>query len=382
MRKCFIISFFVSIILSRISFAQTDIRDSLITSGIDQIYSIKFEQAENTFQNLKNKFPSDLAGTFFLTMIDWWRILLNTTNEKYDNGFLIKLNNIIEKCDSILDKNPKNIDVLFFKGGAIGFRGRLRALRHSWLKAADDGRLALPIIKKVTSLDSRNYDAIFGLGIYNYYASILPDKYPILKPFMLFMPSTDKDEGIRQVKLTAEKGIYAKYEANYFLMLIYFTDEDKPFESYKYASLLAKKFPDNPVFEKWEGRIAAKVGNSFTASEIFKNVLIKGQKKMMGYDDDITTRESLYYIADYYWNINKIDSSKLLFEKCVEYSSKIDKDKESGFYVNSLVYLGMINDVQNNRNKAIEYYKKILDMEEYKQSHKLAEKYLETPFKK
>jgi len=315
-------------------------------------------------------------------MIDWWRILLNTTIEKYDEGFLSKLNAIIEKCDLILEKDKNNAEVLFFKGGAIGFRGRLRALRQSWIKAADDGRLALPIIKKVTSLEPNNYDAIFGLGIYNYYASILPEKYPILKPFMLFMPSTDKDEGIRQVKLTAEKGKYAKYEANYFLMLIYFTDEDKPFESYNYASKLVKEFPDNPVFEKWGGRIAAKVGNSLTASEIFKNVLLKGQKKMMGYYDDITKREALYYIADYYWNINKVDSSKILFEKCVEYSSKIDKDKESGFYVNSLVYLGMINDIQNNRNKAIEYYKKILDMEEYKQSHELAEKYLQTPFKK
>lgn len=382
MRKCFIISFFISIILSQICFAQTDIRDSLITTGIDQIYSIKFEQAEYTFQNLKNNFPSDPAGIFFLTMIDWWRILLNTTNEKYDDRFLKKLNDIIEKCDLILEKDPNNVEVLFFKGGAIGFRGRLRALRHSWLKAADDGRLALPIIKKVTSLKPNYYDAIFGLGIYNYYASILPDKYPILKPFMLFMPSTDKDEGIRQVKLTAEKGKYAKYEANYFLMLIYFTDENQPFESYKYASLLAKEFPDNPVFEKWEGRIAAKVGNSLTASEIFKNVLLKGQKKMMGYDDDITTREALYYIADQYWKINKLDSSKIFFEKCAEHSAKIDKDKESGFYVNSFIYLGMINDVQKNRNAAISFYKKVLEMEEYQQSHELAEKYLETPFKK
>jgi len=315
-------------------------------------------------------------------MIDWWRILLNTTNEKYDDNFLKKLNNIIEICDAILDKDPKNVEILFFKGGAIGFRGRLRALRQSWLKAADDGRLALPIIKKVTSLDPNNYDAIFGLGLYNYYASILPEKYPILKPFMLFMASTDKDEGIRQVKLTAEKGKYARYEANYFLMLIYFSDENKPYESYNYATILSKQFPDNPVFEKWEGRIAAKVGNNLTASEIFKSVLSKGQNKMMGYDDDVTKREAVYYIADQYWKTNKIDSSKMFFEKCIDLSKKIDKDNESGFYINALIYLGMINDVQNNRNVAIDYYKRVLDLDNYKQSHELAEKYLETPYKK
>jgi len=363
-------------------FAQNNLRDSLITKGINQIYSIKFPEAEKTFNSLKKNFPNDPAGNFFLAMIDWWRILLNTTVEKYDDEFIDKLNFIISMCDSILEKKPDNVNALFFKGGAIGFRGRLRALRFSWLKAADDGRNALPIVEKVLKLDPNNNDAIFGMGIYNYYASILPDKYPILKPFMIFMPSTDKEEGIKQVKRTAEKGKYAKYEANYFLMLIYFSDENKPFLANNYARILTKAFPDNPVFEKWEGRITAKLGNSLRASEIFKDILLKGIEKFMGYGDDITKREAVYYIADRYWKENKIDSSKIFFQNCIDYSAKIDKDKTSGFYINALIYLGMINDVQNNRKAAIEYYNKVLDLDEYKQSHDLAEKYLETPYKK
>jgi len=382
MSKSFITSFLLTVFLTVNCFAQNNLKDSLITVGIKQIYSIKFVEAESTFDSLKENFPQNPAGDFFLAMIDWWRILLNTTVEKYDDRFLDKLNIIINKCDSILEKNPNDVDALFFKGGAIGFRGRLRALRFSWLKAADDGRKALPIVQKVLTLDPNNNDAIFGMGIYNYYASILPDKYPILKPFMIFMPSTDKDEGIKQVKQTAEKGKYAKYEANYFLMLIYFSDENKPYISYKYAKILTKYFPDNPVFEKWEGRIAAKIGKSLEASKIFKDVLEKGKKKMAGYFDDISKREAYYYIADRYWKENKIDSSKILFKECLNLSTEIDKEKESGFLINALLYMGMINDVQKNRKAAINYYNKVLDLDEYKQSHNLAEKYLEKPYKK
>ena len=40
----------------------------------------------------------------------------------------------IFQCDKLLDVDEKNVDALFFKGGAIGFRGRLRAIRESWLK--------------------------------------------------------------------------------------------------------------------------------------------------------------------------------------------------------------------------------------------------------
>ena len=382
MRKSLITSFLFIVFFTTTYFAQKNVRDSLITIGINQIYSIKFVKADSTFKTLSDKFPNDPAGIFFLSMIDWWRILLNTTVEKYDDRFLEELNFIIDKCDTILEIEPNNVDVLFFKGGAIGFRGRLRSLRSSWFKAADDGRKALPIIEKVLLLEPNNNDAIFGLGIYNYYASILPDKYPILKPIMIFMSLTDKEEGLRQVKRTAEKGKYAKYEAIYFLMLIYFTDENKPLLSYNYSKKLTKDFPDNPVFEKWEGRIAAKIGNSLRASEIFKDVLLKGQKKMTGYIDDITKREAVYYIADQYWKENKIDSSKIFFEDCVKYSKVIDKGKESGFYINALIYLGMINDVQKNRIAAIEYYNRVLDLDEYKKSHELAEKYLENPYKK
>jgi len=96
----------------------------------------------------------------------------------------------------------------------------------------------------------------------------------------------------------------------------------------------------------------------------------------------ITKREASYYIADRYWKENKIDSSKIFFEQSLKYSKVIDKGKESGFYINTLIYLGMINDVQNNRKAAIEYYNRVLDLDRYKQSHQLAEKYLKNPYKK
>ena len=75
-----------------------------------------------------------------------------------------------------------------FKGGAIGFRGRLRATRDSWIKAADDGREALPIVEQASKLDSNNTDVELGFGIYNYYAAVIPDEYPMIKPLMIFFP--------------------------------------------------------------------------------------------------------------------------------------------------------------------------------------------------
>lgn len=166
--------------------AQDEKYDSLVTNGIKQIYNIKFDKAETTFRELIADYPDHPAGRFFLAMIDWWKILLNPDDESHDELFFQKLEDVIYQCDQLLDKNPGDVDALFFKGGAIGFRGRLRSLRESWLKAADDGREALPIVERASTLDSNNVDVQLGFGIYDYYASVIPDEFPLLKPLMIF----------------------------------------------------------------------------------------------------------------------------------------------------------------------------------------------------
>ena len=196
--------------------------DSLVTTGIKQIYNIKFPEAEKTFRMVIANYPDHPAGRFYLAMIDWWKVLLDLDSEKHDEIFFQKLEDVIFQCDELLKKNPENVDALFFKGGAIGFRGRLRANRNSWLKAADDGREALPIVERAADLDSSNVDVQLGFGIYNYYAAVIPDEYPMIKPLMLFFPSGDKEKGIEQLNNVAFNGKYAKYEAQYFLMTLIF----------------------------------------------------------------------------------------------------------------------------------------------------------------
>jgi tetratricopeptide (TPR) repeat protein len=356
--------------------------DSLVATGIKQIYNIKFPEAEKTFRILIADYPNHPAGRFYLAMIDWWKILLNLDSEEYDEIFYQKLEDVIFQCDELLKKNPENVDALFFKGGAIGFRGRLRANRDSWLKAADDGREALPIVERASELDSNNVDVQLGFGIYNYYAAVIPDEYPMIKPLMLFFPSGDKEKGIEQLNNVAFNGKYAKYEAQYFLMTLYFNYENNAYQADEYAQMLTKEFPDNPVFERWKGRIEAKKGNYAAASLIFKNIIDRADSGFTGYNVPKTKREADYYIAYQYFNSDKLDSAMIYFDDCAKISKQVDEDEESGFQVNAVLYIGMINDLWNKRDAAISNYKKVLDMNEYANSHKLAEGYIENPFKK
>ncbi len=355
--------------------------DSLVTAGIKQVYNIKFLGAEKTFRKVIADYPDHPAGRFFLAMIDWWKILIDMDSEKNDEIFFQKLEDVIFQCDQILKKDPQNVDALFFKGGSIGFRGRLRAYRDSWLKAADDGREALPIVERAAHLNPKNVDVQLGFGIYNYYAAVIPDEYPMIKPLMFFFPEGDKKKGLEQLTNTASNGKYAKYEALYFLMTLYYSYENNPFKAAEYADMLTKEFPDNPTFQRWKGRIAVKKGDYVFASEVFKNIFDKIKAGYTGYNVKRTKREASYYIGLQFFNTDQLDSSFYYFRDCEKVSKEIDEE-ESGFLVNAVLYQGMIYDLWGKRNDAIKKYEAILDMDEYANSYKQAENYLEKPFKK
>lgn len=355
--------------------------DSLVTSGIKQIYNIKFSEAKSTFDLLSVKYPDHPAGKFFLAMIDWWKILLDPDSEQYDDLFIKKLDGVINQCDKILDKDPNNFEALFFKGGALGFRGRLHSFRESWLKAASDAKEAMPMLGDAYKVKPQNIDLRFGFGIYDYYAEVIPGKYPFIKPLMFFLPKGDKEKGIKELNYAADKGKFTKYEARYFLMSIYYNYENNPYKADEYADELIKDFPDNPVFERWKGRIMAKEGNNLVAATYFSDILEKANGNMPGYNYPSVRREASYYVGLHLKNVGKLDSAKYYFNTCAKLSKQLDKDEESGFLINSYLYLGMINDLQGKREDAISDYKLLLDMKNYGKSHELAKEYLKTPYK-
>jgi len=379
LKKLYVL-FFLLLISSSLS-AQDARFDSLSINGIRKIYNMKFGEAETIFRRQISDYPNHPAGRFFLSMIDWWKIIVDPDNESYDEIYFQKLEDVIFQCDQLLDNDPDNVDALFFKGGAIGFRGRLRAFRESWIKAADDGREALPIVEHASRLDPSNMDVQLGFGIYNYYAAVIPNDFPLLKPLMIFFPKGDKEKGLAQLKSTATSGKYAKYEARYFLMTLYYSYENNPYEAENYAKMLTEDFPDNPVFQRWLGRIEAKKGDNVKASAIFKDALYKASKNFNGYNTKKTEREAAYYIAVQYKYEYKLDSSKIYFERCAEVSKSVDTKEASGFLINAYLYLGMINDLQGNRGKAEDYYNMLLDLRDYANSRNLAKQYLETPYR-
>jgi tetratricopeptide (TPR) repeat protein len=372
----------LTLLFSAISInAQDWVRfDSLLVKGIDQIYGIKFQEAEKTFKIVEKEYPRHPAGKFFGAMITWWKIATDIDNTQYDDEFYDQVEEAIDLCDDILDDNDKNVDGLFFKGGSLGFRGRLHAIRESWFDAALDGKEALPLIFKAYENDPTRIDVQMGFGIYNYYAAVIPTRYPVVKPFMVFFPKGDKDKGLKQLEHVAFNGRYTKIESRYFLMTLYFQFENNWEEAMKYAKLLIKDYPDNPVFQKYYGTIFVRKNDYESAQKVFRNVLDKVKKGYPAYNDRFE-REAEYYIGMHHREKGNIDSTVYYLSKSVAISKVIEKDEPKGFLIMGSLYLAMAYDKIGRRQDAIKLYKEVLEYKDRSSSHKLAEQYLKTPYR-
>ncbi|MCX6133538.1 MAG: hypothetical protein NTU47_06970 [Ignavibacteriales bacterium] len=353
--------------------------DARVQRGIGHIYSIEFEKADKEFAEVVRLAPEHPAGYFFHAMTEWWRILSNFDDESRDGAFLAMLDKVVEMCEKRLDANENDVTALFFKGGAAGFKGRLRSNRGAWLLAAKDGLVALPSIRRANKLEPANYDVLLGMGMYNYYADVVPSQYPVVKPLMLFLPGGDKKKGLEQLELAATKARYAKVEAMYFLLQTYFSYEKQYVRALELARELHSKYPNNPLFHRMYGRCYVSLGYWAEAFQVFNEVEVRFRKHQVGYDD-FDAREAYYYTGRHYFLAGRLDDALKDLYRCDEISVKIDKHVSSGFMSMANLTIGMIFDLQKKRGSALAQYQKVLNMKEYENTYKEARRFMDKPY--
>jgi tetratricopeptide (TPR) repeat protein len=353
--------------------------DSLAGRGIDHVYNLEFEAAESEFSRLITLKPHHPAGHFFSAMVLWWRILIDIENEQYDDEFLEALDRVIVMCDSLLDVDESDVTAIFFKGGAIGFQGRLQFHRNDYFSAADAGRRALPLVQIASTLDPNNHDILLGAGIYNYYAEVIPDQYPYLKPLLLFVPAGDRQKGLAQLALAAEKGKYASVESSYFLMQAYYFYEHDYARALAVALRLTARFPNNMLFQRYLGRCFISLNNWERGRGVFADIADRAQRGVRGYTE-VSEREATYYLGMYEMNRRSYEKALEHFYRCDALSRGLDRTRASGFMVMANLKIGMIYDKLSRRDLATNQYEKVLEMHEFRNSHEEAERYLNSPF--
>jgi tetratricopeptide (TPR) repeat protein len=352
--------------------------DSVLRAGVQHIYNLEFDAAHTDFNTVLKMYPEHPAGYFLDAMVEWWRVVTLRHSTQYDQGFLDRIESVVSVCDKQLDKDGSDIVALFFKGGALGYRARFYAMRESMLKAANDGLAAVNIMNECKKIAPGNHDIMLGTGIYSYYAAVMPEKYPMLKPIMVMFPGGDAHMGKAYLDAAARLGRYANVEAEVQLMQIYLDWEQNAGEAIHYARSLHERYPKNPMFQRYLGRCYYSLGVRDSLELTFRDVLNRYVAKQAGYDHS-SAREALYYIGWARMQDSDLDMALKYFYKCDEASRSLDQDP-SGFMVRTNLNLGYIYDLQGKRDLAIKQYNKVMSWEDRNGSHAQAQRYLQTPY--
>ena len=354
--------------------------DTLLLQGIEKIYNVEFDEAEKKFTEVIKLYPDHPAGYFMDAMIDWWRVNLFQRRNDVDQRLLSKLATVLQQCDALLEQDQQNITALFFKGAALGFEGRYYALRGDYFKAAASGKSGMDILIALQKLAPTNRDIMFGTGVYNYYAEAIPEKYPLLKPVMLFLPRGDKELGILQLRSAADKARYANIESMVQLISIYYTFEKQPSNAMPYARKLHERYPNNPLFTRYLGRCYVSLGPLDSMEIVWREVILGYMDKRPGFDE-YAAREALYYVGTSLMIQGKIDMALKYYYKCDEACRLLDSEP-SGFMVKTNLKIGQIYDMQSRRDLAISQYKKVVGWKDYDGTQQQAESFIKSPYRK
>lgn len=352
------------------------------TDAINALYNFKFEQADIGFRWLKYKHPTHPLGYFLLGLCEWWKIMPNVEETRYDDTFFHYMDTTIILAKNIYKKDETNYEAKFFLAAAYGFKGRLHAERKHWTKATLAARNALEFLKKGRTVNELSPEFLFGDALYNYYAVWISEHYKFLRPIISLFPKGNKELGIQQLDKVTRYAFYTRTEAQYFLMRIYANEEGNISKAYPIAEYLAKSFPNNAYFERNYARLSYELGKLAEAEQASKSILEKVQKKMQGYEGTSGRYAAFYLGYMYLYNYrDKVKAKEYLLQ--VNEFSKQTNSQSAGYNLYALLYLFRLAKEEGKKDEALALCEQITDLADKDQiAYKEAKEYLKQNKKK
>lgn len=225
--------------------------------GLTHLYHARLDSAAAAFERLRARDPGSPAADFLLGGIEWHRVTTGpqgfTAGGEAETRFFARMDAAIETGERRLEGNDDDVAAHFFVGGAYGYQARYLALQEKWWDAYRAGRRGVSHLEKAVKLDPELTDAYLGLGIFHYYADVLPSVLKVLG--MLVGMGGDAERGLEEIRAAVRDGDLVGVEGRFFLAEIYTTFEEDHWTAYGYSRALRDEFPENELFTWVNARV-------------------------------------------------------------------------------------------------------------------------------
>lgn len=248
--------------------------DPVVERGYREMYNLNFDEAHKTFADWEREHPSDPLGPvsnaaaylfaefdrlnilhseFFVEDSIFRRIPRVTADPNVRRAFDDELSKAEQLADTALIRAPEETNALFAKILALGLRADYVALieRRDFdsLKIVKSSRATA---EKLLALDSSYYDAYLAIGVENYLLSL--KAAPVRWVLRMGGAEADRDRGLENLRMTAEKGMYLRPYARLLLAVAALRDKDR-MQAREILDSLSREFPHNHLYAEEYARL-------------------------------------------------------------------------------------------------------------------------------
>lgn len=349
MKIPYILLLFAFLLITHHARAYDNIDDE-IRSALGDVYNLDFQNAESKFKAFQKSHPDDVRGYFYESILYFYKAL-PARDEQLFEKFIELSNNVIEKCEDVLEKNENDYDALYYKGLSHSYRSLLMlSLNKSLLQAASDGNSGYRILESLIEKKPDYYDAYMGLGLYKIAIGFVPEKFQWLLSLIGF--EGDLNEGIRLLQLSMQNGKYTRTDSKAFLVLFLLNEkEENDQRSLELSRQLTEEFPESPWFRFIYSSLLLQNGHPDDAIRVAKESL---EINRFSFQDEIKKAAAAVMGSAYF----RKNDYKEAIKSLEEFTKYIHKDDRYNVY---LFTLASSYELEGNRERAVENYKRVRD---------------------
>lgn len=249
----FILLFIVSISLHFPASCQQTmvthtLQDSVINTFFHELYAMHYGSGEKILQDYRDQ---DFPYFFMKINYHWWQNIAQ--DHTADHLFLLAES--LEAASNFLKENEESIskdDLMLSHLLIQAFYVRMSLLESNYFDALMGIRKIPGTVKKSIGLAPVNPFHQLTAGLYLYGADWIKENYPLLTPFLIFIPEGNKDLGIDYLRsLTLSEYHLLRTESTYFLMKIYSEGEEDFPSAIHYAYQLMAMYPENLIYRSY-----------------------------------------------------------------------------------------------------------------------------------
>lgn len=348
-----------------------------IIRGIELLYEGEYEKAEDLFCRATLQYPKDPKGYFYLSMVTWSRLVAGFWTKHEVEEYRCRIDKAISVAKKKIAKDEDDSWAYFYLGGALGFKGRFQLMQRKWLSSLFLALDAVEALKTCRSLDPENRDVLLGLGIFDYYTSKLSGVLKFLS--YILITRGGKEEGLRKLHIAAEEGVYSTIESKSILLHIYLFMESEYHKALPLAHELATRFETNPRYIFFEGITHIMLKKEHEYRDVVLSMERKGASQSSKSLADTWYNQARYLRACSQLIQNRPQEARTILHSILDH---VDAALDPAMVAWPLLKIGMSYDLEGKREKALDYYERIVRMENGAGAQFLAEKYISAPIMK